>query len=185
MISGHFALGEEPPLSRRPVYVSLLRDPVDRFVSHYHYLRDLRDQQGAPRRRDTQLARGMDLEAYVDLIASGRTIGVNNIQCRYIGGSERFEDARRAIDEKVFLAAPGERIDDFLALAAPAFDITAVRADRVNVGQRRTKAQPPPEAVLAKIRDLFADDVALFDYVSRSFETLYRRYSNVSSQGEA
>ncbi len=185
VISGHFALGEQPPMRRRPVYVSLLRDPVDRFVSHFYFLRDLREREDRPGKRDTQVARRHDLDGYVDLIASGRAIGVRNIQCRYIGGTERFEDARRAIDDKVFLAAPGERIDDFLALLAPAFDIAPVRAARVNVGHKRATVEPPSPATLAKIRDLFADDVALFDYVSRSFDDIHRRYVPLASSNKA
>jgi hypothetical protein len=173
VISGHFALGEEPPSPRRPVYVTLVRDPAERFVSHFHYLHDLRERDGPPASgRDTQLARRYDLEAYVDLIASGRAIGVRNLQCRYIGGSERFEDARRAVDQRLFLAAPASRIDDFLGLLAAPFDIDPVRAAAVNVGQRRAKAAAAPEALNQRIRALFAQDAALFDYVSDAFARL-------------
>src|SRR5579862_8119098 len=49
LLSGHFALGREPRLSRAPVYITLLRDPVERFISHYYFLHDLREAEPGPR----------------------------------------------------------------------------------------------------------------------------------------
>jgi hypothetical protein len=176
LLSGHFALGREPKLSRAPVYVTLLRNPVERFISHYYYLHDLREQEAAAR-RDRQPARKHGLEAYVRLLAAGRLRGVTNVHCRYIAGVESFEPARRAIAERVFLAAPSERLDDLLDLLGQVLGFEHVKAGAANIGRARQAASAPSAQTLAEIQRLVAEDRKLFDYVSQSFDRTYQAFA--------
>lgn len=175
LLSGHFALGQEPKLSRVPLYVTLLRDPVERFISHYYFLHDLREQEAAGG-RDRQPARKHDLETYVSLLAARRLRGVTNVHCRYIAGVESFEPARRAITERVFLAAPSDRLDDFLRLLGQVSRFEPTVSPRENVGRAHRKAPRPSERTLEQIRGLVAEDRKLFEYVARSFDETYRRF---------
>lgn len=180
VLAGHFSLNHEPKIARKPVYITLVRDPVERFISHYYFLQDLHELEPATR-RDTQPARKYDLERYVDLLENRRLVGVTNVQCRYIGGDETFDSARHALDEQVFLAAPSERLGDFLKLLALALPFEPVITPRENVGQARRAALAPSERTLEQIRGLVAEDRKLFDYVSREFEAVYRRYAPVAA----
>jgi hypothetical protein len=176
LFEGHFALGGEPRTSRRPVYVTLLRDPVDRFLSLYYYSHDLRGRwpEGV---RDRHPYWTYDLDRFVEYIYARRKWTVTNVHCRYIGGDETFETARQAVDGRVFLAAPTERLGDCLALLAPVLDLKAAETPRANVGVSRPGKAPPSSETLAKIRAMVAQDQLLFDYVSHAFDDLHREIS--------
>lgn len=174
LVAGHVVLGHEPRLSREPVYLTLVRDPVERFLSHFYFLKDL--AAGAPEgARSGHPLQNYALDEYVDLLEGCRLRTMNNVQCGYIAGRESFSHARRVIDERVFLAAPSERLDDLLDLLRPVIGLDAVLAPRENVGVARSDAEAPPASLLAGIRALLAEDIQLFDYVSQSFDELYRQ----------
>lgn len=175
LLSGHVMLGHEPKTTRTPVYLTLVRDPVERFISHYYYLHDLAqpEQRG---RRDRQAARTYSLEDYVNRLASGALYGPTNVHCLFLAGSESFEAARRVVDERIFLAAPSERLDEFLALLSKACGFGPIAASRANVGKARQTAEPASARTVLKIRALIDEDRKLVDYISHRFEEAYRRF---------
>jgi hypothetical protein len=170
---GHYALGREPRNSRKPVYVTAVRDPVDRFLSNYYMAHDNR-AQWPPGQRDRHPFWAYDLDRFVDYVYARRSWNDTNIECRFIGGVGRFEPARRAVDERIFLAVPTNRLDDGVALLQPVFDLRLPLAPRSNVGKARQGKAPPSSEALAKIRQMTSEDRLLFDYVSRVFDDLYR-----------
>lgn len=173
LVSGHVVLGREPAMLREPLYVTLVRDPVERFVSHFYFLQDLAAGAQGDAGRGNPVQQ-YALEEYVALLEARRLRTVNNVQCGYLAGRESFARARRVIDERIFLAAPSERLADLLALLCPLIGLQAIPAPRENVGRARGEADPPAGALLARIRALVAEDILLFDYVSRRFDELYR-----------
>ena len=172
LLSGHVTLGNEPKTGRLPLYLTLVRDPIERFISHYYYLHDL--AQPEQRRRERQAARIYGLEDYVNRLASGALIGPTNVHCLFLAGNESFEAARRVVDEKVFLAAPSERLDEFLALLSMSCGVGPITASRSNVGAARQTAERPSPATIDKIRTLVGEDLRLVDYVGSQFDHLVR-----------
>jgi hypothetical protein len=170
---GHCPVGDEPRFSRKPVYITLVRDSVDRFLSNYYMDQDNR-AQSAPGQRHRHPFWTYDVDRFVDYVYARRKWNDINLQCRYLGGANSFEPARRAVDERIFLAAPTNRLDDCLELLQPVLNLKSTVAPRSNVGKaRQGKAPPSPEA-LAKIREMTSEDQLLFEYVSRVFDDLYR-----------
>ena len=37
---GHFCIGQEPRTGRKPIYLTVVREPVDRFLSYFYYRLD-------------------------------------------------------------------------------------------------------------------------------------------------
>ena len=103
-MSGHFAyddfrkfVGDE----FRPICV--FRDPVDRFVSAYNYLRGRADH---PRKSDFPTS---SFESYYDFLFHSARHEIN-IQCKYISGIPSFGCAVSVLREKNFIYSSIENI---------------------------------------------------------------------------
>jgi len=84
-------------------------------------------------------------------------------------------------DNRVFLAAPADRLDGFLELLRPILPSLPAQAPRANVGKARLEKAPPSRESLDKIREMVAEDQLLFDYVSKDFDEVYRRHAAPAS----
>ncbi len=173
LFAGHFALGGEPRTSRKPIYLTAVREPVERFLSHYYYAHDLR-ARWPEGNRDRHPYWTYDVDRFVDYVYARRQWNDTNLQCRFIGGANSFAAARRAVDDRVFLATPSHRLDDCLELLQPVLKLHSTVAPKSNVGRARQGKAPPSPAALAKIREMTSEDQHLFDYVSRVFDDLFR-----------
>lgn len=103
-ISGHFAyddfrkfIGDE----FRPICV--FRDPVDRFISAYNYLRGRADH---PRSADFPTS---SFESYYDFLFHSARHEIN-IQCKYVSGFPSFSRALSVLREKNFIYASIENM---------------------------------------------------------------------------
>jgi hypothetical protein len=173
LLDGHFSLGKEPKTGREPVYITLVRDPVDRFLSEYYYRFDVR-AEWPEGRRERHAYRHYEVDQFVDYVYRRRSWSETNLQCRYLGGRGEFAPAREAVDRRIFLAAPSHRVDDALELLRPALGISPARAPEMNVGQARRVRAPPSAQTVAKIRELVSQDQLLYDHVTREFDNLCR-----------
>ncbi|MGO9543911.1 MAG: sulfotransferase family 2 domain-containing protein [Rhodomicrobium sp.] len=173
LLTGHFRLGAEPRTGRTPIYLTLIRDPVDRLLSQYYYRHDARAHSKGKRDRHEYWL--YDIDRFADYVYARREWNEMNLQCRYLSGENNFAAARRAVDERVFLAAPTHRMNEFLALLGPVLGLDSFAAARSNIGRTRQGKTPPPEKALAKIREMVSEDQRLFDYVSRAFDDLYAK----------
>ncbi len=177
LLTGHVTLGKEPKTGRNPVYISVVRDPTERFLSDYYYRFDIRASwpEGKKERHSFLL---YDVDRFVDFVYDRRAWTPTNLQCRYIGGADNFEAARKAVDERLFLATPGQRINEFLELLRPALGFASATAPRANIGQARQERAAPSEKSIAKIREMVSEDQRLFDYISRNFDELYTHFGH-------
>jgi hypothetical protein len=172
VLHGHVSLGKEPDIGRDPVYISIIRDPVDRFISDYYYRFDIRASwpEGKRERHEFWL---YDIDRFVDYVYTRKEFNELNLQCRYIGGEDNFAAAKRAVDDRVFLAAPMQRVNEFLELLTPVLGLGSPVMPSTNIGRTRQKKAPPSDETKAKIREMVSEDQKLFDYISRAFDDLY------------
>jgi hypothetical protein len=175
VLHGHVSLGNEPQTGRNPLYISIARDPVERFVSDYYYRYDIRSTWPAGKRERSKFWL-YDIDRFVDFVYDRRSWTETNQQCRFLGGAESFEAASKAIDERVFLAAPVHRMQEFLELMEPVMGLKSASAPHVNSGKARQGKAPPSEKSIAKIREMVSEDLRLVDYVSKAFDDVYARY---------
>ena len=173
LLEGHYALGDELNVGRAPIYLATVRDPVDRFLSDYYFRVDQRANWPAGK-RERHAFWTYDVDRFVDHVYARRAWNEINRQCRYLGGEDSFAAAKRVVDERVFLAAPSNRLNDFLLLLRPVLGLNSTQAPLSNVGAARRAKAPPSAETLAKIWAMVAEDQLLFDYVSRVFDDLVR-----------
>ncbi len=165
-IAGHMPFGLHAGLPLRPCYVSLLRHPLDRFVSVYGHARR------SPDNPMHETARRLDVEAFYDFTlqdprAHGRTVG---IQCHFLSRTRTFEEARLVIDRSYALLAPVERYEEFVEGCADRFGCDPVIPPPRNVSHDKPLDLETRARLLERIEADHIDDLRLYRYVSRTFD---------------
>lgn len=140
LIRGHFdlSLGKLLPADTR--YFTLLRDPVERAVSHYyHYRRQTNDSIHPLAMRST----------LTEWVGSCGLVEMDNGQTRRLAGAmklpcgrvtqQTLERAKSALARKFSVVGLTERFDESLILLHRAFDWPLYRFAAHNVGDCRTQ----------------------------------------------
>jgi hypothetical protein len=168
-IKGHMGFGLDRYLLRPAAYVTLLREPVDRVLSHYYYTVDWQN-------------RPEDLGLYEHLA----TLIEGNLQTRMLaapyddGAGELPPDQllARAKDNLRACTFVGltERFDESLLLLRRAVGWRWPIYVRANVNHHRPPREAVPEEVRRRIAADNALDVALYEYARELFAEQARRY---------
>ena len=117
-VAGHFRFGLHESVAARPCYISLVRDPVDRFVSVYKHARQ------TPGHALNPAAAALDLKGFyehtlVDQRARSRTVA---IQCAFLAGVRSFSEALPIVAQNYRLITPADDFDHFMQAAATLLD---------------------------------------------------------------
>ncbi len=161
-VLGHFWFGLHEHVNRPWRYVTLLRNPVDRILSLYHFL---------------QLADRMTLKEFV---SSPPFKEVDNDQTRRIAGVEPEIGACTAADlrtaqnnlrEHFAVVGVTERFDETLLLLKRRFGWTReVLSYPKNVSEGRTRTSSLPPRVIEAIRERNQLDLELHAYATQLLE---------------
>lgn len=171
VVSGHFCIGQEPDTGRRPHYISLVRSPVDRFLSYYYYRIDqltrlMRNKSHHPLLSKDGRAPATPVEYLDQLIASGAQ-NWRNPQVRYFSSEGTFEAAREAIEEKKVLVSPTSDIQEFLDVLAQRIGVDCIPMKHKNVGAGRRRVRHELSAADREaIAEHFNEDQKLYRYVA-------------------
>lgn len=205
---GHYGYYLEGILGRPVVYVTMLRDPVERTISAFY------DQKW---REDLWLhdhIKDMTLEDYVfDHIGTRevinfqtRTMALDSVEDHFRGYAELWRDAeetKRVLGDRALLELAKERIakcacvgfqdafPDSMRLLAYTFGWPKPEAEpRKNI--RRTEKEELSDRVLGRIREITALDLELYDFARERFdryiaaltdEMIDARHREVSERG--
>lgn len=175
MFHGHVRVAEEPRTGRRPSYVTVVRDPIDRFLSYFYYRRDQLPSLMQSKARHPLLdANGQppaDPIEFLDRLIRSGSHGWRNAQCRYFTSAGDFESARRVIDGLGVLSAPMRRLDAFAVRISHQLDLPKLQLEHVNKGASRARALEIADADIARIAPHFAEDLKLYRYIEDRFDT--------------
>lgn len=164
-VAGHFGFGlHEAVADCSPVYLSLVRDPVERFVSLYKHARQTPDHLLHP-------AAGAGLEDFLahtlaDPRARGQTVG---IQCFFLTGKRTFEEALPGLRENYAVLAPTDRLAEFVAEAGAQLGRPAAGVPVLNVRPADPQLQEAARRLAGRIREAHIEDQRLHEHVSRCF----------------
>ena len=188
-VGGHLLFGIHRLLPRPARYITVLRDPVDRVISSYYYIRRT---PGIPVSKAI-LEGGLSLEDYV---RSGLGLDPHNYQTRILAGlpeldatwertrevlakpidSSALERAKENLDLHFEVVGLTEAFDEFLALCALrlGWRPSSLVYDRRNVTGDRPELSAVPASTIELIRDSNRLDQALYDHAKRLFERAAR-----------
>jgi hypothetical protein len=157
----------------------MLRDPVDRLVSHYYYV--LRDSTHYLHQRVT--SEKMSLRDYV---AAGMTKELDNGQVRFLSGAfyrdpfgqcsrDLLEYAKENLRNHFAVVGLAERFDDTVRLLAARYGWKDMSYVRKNVTSERPAIDELPPNTLEAIRSVNLLDMELYAFAAELFETALRR----------
>jgi glycosyltransferase involved in cell wall biosynthesis len=174
LVAGHMAFGIHALLPGPSTYVTLLRDPVDRVVSHYHYTRSRPDDPGHAR----ALEGVRSLEDYVHRSPYARL--VNDGQTRLLGfrlevgpvvpDREALARAKDVLDRDDVVVGLQDRFDESLLLMVRAFGWGYPAVIDDNVGRDRPRLEDLAPSTVELIREHNALDVELYEHARRRVE---------------
>jgi hypothetical protein len=143
---GHIAFGVHETVPRPSTYITLIRDPVDRLISHYFYIL----QRPEHRLHNALCSSGM---SFGEFVRSGITLETDNWETRSISGlqaefgccgEEMLERAKHNIVDHLAVCGITERFDETLMLLRRAFGWQApLYYTPENAGCRPRRADVP------------------------------------------
>ena len=174
LISGHTAYGIHEFVPGTSTYITFLRDPVERVVSFYHFVKNNEQHY-----LYSHVAN--EFTGIKPFVSSGITPMVDNGQTRFISGawrkagfgeitSQHFEQAKANLDHSFSVVGLTEQFDKTLLLLREAFNWQNINYVRQNV----TKATPLERSLTPEERETILEfnqwDIALYEYACARFE---------------
>lgn len=169
MVYGHTVFGVHEALPGPATYVTMLREPIARVLSTYHYLR---------RRPEHPLHGRAMAMSLLDYARSDLVHDKDNLQTRILAGAfedpgpctdQTLERARRNLDEHFAAVGLTERFDQTVLLWGHVLGWRKLHYVSRNVTRSGPREAPPAEAVEA-VRDANRLDLALYGHVAGRFD---------------
>lgn len=182
MLAGHAAFGLHKYLAPPTAHFTILREPIDRILSFYYFVRHNQKHYLYDFSRSSRLT-------LTDFVNSGVTIMVDNFQTRLISGmgdthpfgelpDEALELAKTNLNHHFDVVGLTEAFDETLLLLSQAYGWQNIYYTRQNVTSNRPhKASIPAEtrAVIAHANQM---DMALYAYACELFARQVQRYGD-------
>ena len=178
-LDGHDVFGIHEYLPTPSHYITLLRNPIDRVVSHYYYVLRRPDHY----LHETVVAKNMELEEYV---ASGISRELNNGQVRLLSTiscsfgnctQEMLEQAKNNVSRHFSASATLEDFDKFLLLLKKKLGWNGYPLyRRKNVTSKRPSIKSLPASTIRTIEKYNQLDLEMYEHVKHNFHKNYDSY---------
>jgi hypothetical protein len=176
LLLGHVQFGMHEYLPDPATYITMLRDPVERVVSHYHFILARPEHY----LHESLKSRGYSLR---DWLIQAHPLVLDNFQLRWLlpapfgsvppGAVTRamLDEARWNLENAFSVIGLVEQFADSLACLERAFGWTGLDgAARLNANRARPAIDELDAPTLAAIRDVNALDLELYDFARALFE---------------
>ena len=171
-LKGHMPFGLHTHLPQPSTYITMLRDPIDRMISHYYFVKKVPSHK----LHKEVISRNMSLEDYV---ASGIAARLNDGQVKLISGAisqrdpasiDALEAAKRNLRE--FFVAFGlmERFDESLILFGRLLGWKSIYYVKRNVTKTRPSKSEISPQTLKRIESYAKLDMELYEFAKQRFE---------------
>ena len=181
LIEGHIEFGWHTVLPQKTVYLTMLREPIDRVISLYNYIkRDVNHPlynvvRGGAMGIEDFLKRRINIDAIngqTYWLSGGLDTDVQSV------GADALQKAKDNLME--FFPAVGiqERFDESLVLFKRVFNWRWVYYSSKNVAASRPSRRTMPDRIIRSIQDLNQLDMDLYRFALKRFEGLVISESN-------
>lgn len=180
VLSGHFLLQQGDHLPQDRCCITILRNPIDRFLSEYFYSKSDR----ADRFLDGKL-QALSLDAYLEQLPTAELEAMSGqIGMLYPLGTssreglslaEKFTASVKAIDAFEFIGVQ-EELEDLACILDVKFGWEHTALKLKNVTSQRIKAESLAPQHIQKLRSLLAHEHELYECAKSRFQTLRREF---------
>ena len=183
LIIGHYSYRHTQKLPNGRFLFSLVRNPVDRVISNYWYLRTFGGQPTSTSANMLTLAKSHHLDSFIRLDDLQVRQVVENHQCNFFADDWRSAErssqslldlAISHLDEFDFIGLH-ERYDDSMQILSAMLGWLPWPSDnKLNVTTERQSTADLAPATLEHLRKLNRLDIALYEEIERRFENRRR-----------
>ena len=175
IISGHISYGDVKRFFPGRSIVTILRDPVQRCVSWYHFARSIPPAPELP--IDVVAAQANAIDAF---FAQGHPVlhrNIYNRQVRQLGGHAldreadhclALEQAKRTLTIAAWVGRQGSLDADIEQLRTRFSEWKALAVPVLNKTRYATAPSPPQANVLERIQELNLYDIELYNFAART-----------------
>ena len=175
-VKGHYQFGLHHLLSQNSTYLTFLRNPIKRVISHYNYVS--RDSKHPFYKLIHE--QGMGLKEYVE---QGLSVELNNGQTRLLSGKEHGYEFGNTPEELLTLSIENienhfslvglvERFDESLLLMKKILGYEDIRYVSQNISKNSNRKAEIPAETLAAIEYYNSLDIKLYNYAQEKFQQL-------------
>ena len=169
IFKGHLLFGLHTVLPQRATYITVLREPVDRVISSYYFMRNSKLQPLYWKFR----VENWSLEDFV------RRSPRENVQCKILAGVEYakpctveiYETAKENLVRYFSVVGLCERFEESLALMKLRFGWKLERYASFNVSRIRPRKSEVSRSTLNLIEKKNSFDISLYDYAAKLFQS--------------
>jgi hypothetical protein len=168
MFKGHMLFGLHQTLPQSSTYITVLRDPVERVLSAFYFMRSYKLHPLYWKLRREKWT----IDEFVERLTR------DNVQCKIIAGADYHAPCTEAISEKAsqhlsqYFSVVGlsERFEESLALMKLRFGWQLKSYSSFNVTRTRPKKGDLSSTTLDLIRERNRFDIALYQHAATLFE---------------
>ena len=163
-VSGHVVYGVHNRFVGTPIYIALVRDPIERCISAIKFIHNTAEHYLYPE----IIGKSLD-DSFETLLRLGEYRLLSR-QCEFICSADNFEIAKKIIEEKYFLVAPLDRFDDFIKIISAFILRKRVIYPIINKNYKYKTDDYLSDSSINIIYDIASEDFKLLEYVCNSFE---------------
>lgn len=167
LILGHLHFQSLTLNHKRPLYLTLMRNPYDRALSDYLYTRQrMAKKTGRHFYQNARLkaAARYDFGSYLSFLMEHRDI-YGNEACRYIVGDSSFRDAYECLRNEYFHYGTLEALDGFAAELADKLDLSEIPLHHENKTINRDHSSEMGAKERALIERLYDRDLDCWEHI--------------------
>jgi len=162
-LQGHMPFGVHHVFKQPSTYITLLRDPVDRIISEYYFIRSI------PWHNSHLKVSKMSLEEYQESPMN------QNLQTHYILGGkfgsplseEDFEQAKKNLETYFSVVGITDMFDESLFLLMKQFQWANTLYTKANVTKKRPAKHEISQETIEKIKENNRTDIKLYEFAKQ------------------
>src|SRR5205823_6420223 len=180
IFKGHMLFGLHAILPQPATYITVLREPVDRVLSAFYFMRSYKLHPLYWRLKFGNYS----LEDFV------RRSRRENVQCKVLAGAEynepctaeTYERAKENLLRYFSVVGLAERFEESLALMKLRFGWKLQRYSSFNVSRTRPRKADVPRSTLDLIAEKNSFDISLYECAAKLFQTAVKTHAGEVSQ---